>query len=385
MFRDRSPLNRSTTNNPTNSNMTTNSTLSYNDIQIRFNFAKCMVPEYFGGSKELNYFLTNAKEFIDKFTFTDEVLTSYFFRYVISQIKGEARDLITLHNPKSFEEVKTILLNKYKDPRSEENLLTLLTTSFQNHNQNFEEFALEINQKLHKLKENAQIEYSNQIAFLQLKFNDYERQALYAFISGLKEPYCSFVRQQNPINIDACVNICREYDNIQAQINYKNFLRQNMSKKNVFKQPTHFNSQQISTNRNNFKFENSFSRGPINFPPKRTQQTPFSTNVQANQSPRVNVFKPQNNTSHLPKPTPMSINSRNTYHSFNRNTQNNSQNQRYNHFARQIPTHPGIVVEEIHNTETSSREKPHNPENETNSQEESLENFPEITQYQDLT
>lgn len=367
MSRDRSPLNRDILE----TKMTTSATLSYSDIQIRFNFAKCMVPEYFGGSKDLNYFLINAKEFIDKFTFTDEILTTYFFKYVTSQVKGEARDLVTLYNPKTFDELKQLLLNKYKDPCSEENLLTILTTSFQNFNQSFEEFASEINQKLYKLKENAQIEYLNQPDFLQLKFLDYEKQALYAFISGLKEPHCSFVRQKNPKNIDDCINICREYENIQAQINYKNFLRQNLSKKNVYK-PTVAPQQHFNSYRNNIRFENSFPRGPVNLPPRKPQQTNFPTNVQAFQHPKNNVFRPQNNSHNLPKPTPMSVNTRNTFRpnfqnghqsqNFkNHNYQNKFQNnQRYNHFARQGPPHPDIVIEEIHNTEVEPQEEPQN-------------------------
>lgn len=56
-----------------------NSNLSYQDIQIRFNLAKHKGPEYFGGSKDFFYFLSQAKKFKNNFTFTDEVLNEYFF------------------------------------------------------------------------------------------------------------------------------------------------------------------------------------------------------------------------------------------------------------------------------------------------------------------
>lgn len=383
MFRDRSPLAREISNfensnilnsENLNSNMP-NPTLSYTDIQCRFNFAKSMVPEYFGGPKDLSYFLNSSKEFIGKFTFTDIDLNRYFLQYVISQIKGEARDLINLHNPKSFDEIKTILLNKYRDPRSEENLLTLLTTSFQSHNQDFEEFALEINKKVHSLKENAQIEYSDQTAFLELKFKDYERQALYAFISGLKEPYCSFVRQQNPQTLDSCVNTCREYDNIQAQINYKNFLRQNISRKNIPKPMHNQNSrpsphhQNNAPNRFNFNPNNNFFRNPNNFSPNRPQQRNFTPNPQNN---TPNVFKPRTtNNNNSPTPTPMSMYSKYTSRLDRDNFQPRNNNN-YNHFARQGPARPGVVVEEIHNTEANTPEDP-------------SENFQENSQFLDST
>lgn len=356
MNRDRSPIKRYITN----CESTKMATISYSDIQCRFNFAKCMVPEYFGGSKDLNYFLNSSKEFLDKFTFTDVDLNRYFLQYVISQVKGDARDVVTLNNPKTFEELKTLLLRKYKDPSSEENLLTNLTTSFQQYNQDFEEFALEINQKLHKLKENAQIEYSDQDSFLKLKYRDYDKQALYSFVSGLREPYCSFVRQQNPINLDNCISICREYDNIQAQINYKNFLRQNMSKKNTFKNhntsANHQHSQNNQRPHTNFHANasphiNSFPRGPINL----STNKPYQKSFQAPQNDK-NVFKPRYNTDHLPKPTPMSTTTRHTFQ--NNNQRSNFQRQNFNPFARQVPSHPGIVVEELHNMEEDFQKNP---------------------------
>lgn len=395
MFRDRSPLNRERTlsesnlkntsdNLSQNNTMATAATLSYSDIQATFNFAKCMVPEYFGGSKDLNYFLTNSKEFLDKFTFTEVNLNSYFLRYVFSQVKGEARDILTLYNPKSFDELKNLLLNKYRDPCSEENLLTLLNTSFQNQNQTFEEFALEINKKLHKLKENAQIDYSDQTVFRDLKYKDYERQALYAFISGFKEPYCSFIRQKSPTSLDACVNICREYDNIQAQINYKNFLRQNMSKKNIFKpsiqntnnvRPNYNNPFQNHQRPNNFQ-NNSFPRGPINFNFNHRPQRNF-TNTH-NFPNRSNVFRPQNqnHSNQFPKPTPMSVSSRNTLRSDFHNGHGGPRNS--NHFARQVPSHPGIIVEELHNTEEI-------PSSEGNSFDDPNENFQINASYPDTS
>lgn len=373
MFRDRSPLSRDNLNNSNsessslnNINMPNPATLSYSDIQCRFNFAKCMVPEYFGGAKDLSYFLNSSKEFLDKFTFTDQDLNRYFLQYVISQIKGDARDLIALNHPKTFDEVKTLLLNKYRDPSSEENLLTSLTTSFQNNNQNFEEFALEINHKLHKLKENAQIEYSNNNDLLKLKYSDYDRQALYSFVSGLKEPYCSFVRQQNPTNLDACISICRDYDNIQTQINYKNFLRQNMSKKNNFRnsngnnfQNSNFNNiQRPSVNQNyngqQTSYSNTFPRGPVDVFNSRPQHRNFNNNNNNNANNKPNVFKPRYNTDHLPKPTPMSTTSRFT--SQLNNNRHNFQSHGYNHFARQGPARPGVIVEEIHNVEEDSPE-----------------------------
>ena len=297
------------------------------------------------------------------------------------------------------------MLRKYREPRGEENLFTSLTTSFQGPNINFEEFALDVNSKLHKLKENAQIEYSEQLDFLRLKYTDYERQALYAFISGLREPYCSYIRQQNLTSIDACVNSCREYDNIQAQINYKNFLRQNMSKRNTINSTQ---SRFFNNNNNNFdqrrphqnNNHNNFNRQHF------SNNNNFNDFNRQNLTPTQNVFKPGSNNNNLPKPTPMTVTSRNTLrsnfqngrsthrqdnnhqHFSNYNTNRNYSNQQnkypqnYNHFARQGPARPGIIIEEIHNTENNVQQEQMPFEN--NSAEFS-ENFPLHAQYQNLT
>lgn len=42
--------------------------------------------------------------------------------------RGEARDLAILNNPTNFNKLKNLLLNKYRDLRSEKFLLTSLTT-----------------------------------------------------------------------------------------------------------------------------------------------------------------------------------------------------------------------------------------------------------------
>ena len=69
---------------------------------------------------------------------------------------------------------------------------------------------------------------------------------------------------------------------------------------------------------------------------------------------QTNVFKPRNDNINLPKPTPMSILTRNTYSQGN---QNQMQNQnRPNHFQN---NRYNIIVEELYNVEQNN-ESPEN-------------------------
>lgn len=74
-----------------------------------------------------------------------KILHGHFFQWF--QIKGEARDLVILSNSSTFEELQILLLDKSRDPRSEQ-LLLISLTSFQLWNQSYEKYANEIKLRL---------------------------------------------------------------------------------------------------------------------------------------------------------------------------------------------------------------------------------------------
>jgi len=364
MIRDRSPLKRESQsdsesedifsffNTLINLNTMTQPSLSYSDIQVRFNFAKNMVPEYSGGSKDLCFFIKNAEKFINNFTFSDTLLNEYFFNYVISQIKGEARDLVILNNPTDFKTLKELLLSKYKDPRSEQLLLTSLTTCYQLHNQSFEYYSNEIKLRLQKLKENVQLNTAD-INTINIKNQMFDEQARCTFIAGLKEPHHSYILHLNPPSLDDCINQCRVYDNLQQHNNYLNFMRNNSHKSTNYKKPQQ-NFNHLNKN-NNHSFGNQqnsqFPRGPIQMPAPRFVRNNFPTNRQVF-GRQTNVFKPRNDNANFPKPTPMSTTTRNT--NFQGNQMQN-QNRPY-HFQN---NRNNIIVEELYNVEQNT-ESPEN-------------------------
>lgn len=410
MYRDRSPLrstegNSSDTdeetslkNNKNNLNKMSNptTTLSYNDIQLRFNFAKCMVPEYSGGSKDLCFFLKNAGKFIENFTFTDTVLNEYFFQYVLSQIKGEARDLVILNNPPNWNELKKLLLTKYKDPRSEQLLITSLTTCYQLPNQNFEYYANELKLRLQRLKENVQLNNSDENT-IKIKNEMFDEQARCTFIAGLKEPHYNYILHLNPSTLDDCINQCRIFDNLQQHNNYLNFMRNNSHKKNYnLNKPQNISNPGLRTpfKQNSFPCQpynsqdnSQFPRGPVQLPMPRSVHNNFPTNRQVFGT-QTNVFRPRNNTN-FPRPTPMSVSTRNTFTPRNSN-QSQIQNRPYNHFQNSEKNKPNKIIEEIYNVDLSENpetfyESSENPETFYENYPSETENFPDQASPENMT
>lgn len=317
-----------------------------NELKIRFEFAKTLVPEYHGGSKSLFYFISNTEKFLANFTFNDATLTDYFLQYVISQIKGEAKDLVILNNPPSWIALKTLLLNKYKDPRSEQLLLTNLTSCFQKHSQTFEQYATELQSRLQSLKECVSLNTEDG-AERNAKNVMFDNIAKNTFIAGVKEPYNTYLMNLQPISLDDCINKCRIYDDLKQQTNYHNFLRNSTQKhqqKPSFKPPQ---IQQIPTFsqpiRPNFS---NFSRP---FPEMQRPRAPFYQPQM-----RPNVFGPQNNSARQSqKPTPMSISTRQTP------IQQQIPFKSNNFFRPTGPPNPYIHIEEIHQQNAEQEEHDH--------------------------
>lgn len=162
------------------------------------------------------------------------------------------------------------------------------------------------------------------------------------------------MRQQTPTNLELAINLCRSYDNLQIQINYKNFLRQNLPRQksnNNFRHPnshtnsnnSHFNhNPQFHTRPNTYQARPSFPRNSTGFQPR---QPIFNQPVRP-YNPRTNVFAPNPNYNPSNKPTPMSgvstINHNKTPQMHHNHFQNRNNSTRQN---------PNFTVQELFNCE----------------------------------
>lgn len=393
-FRDRSPLNRKTTNlsnsNPKQKDTDIATQKPNNLIMANYpeiSIAREMIPQYEGGSRNLTYFIQQCEKFIDTYRNKTEgqencTFNKLLFEICCSKLVDAARDTLVISNCTTWSEVKKALTTRFGDPRNETLLENDLTTCFQLSNETYDQYYEKIRSKLQQLLEHLTITEDN--SDLQVfKTKMFNQKALDTFKAGLLEPYRSFISYKSVKSLEDCLLQLRNYDNHQQQVNFLNFIRQKSSSKQMTRPITQqfkptlqqrppFTNQFRQTNftplhNNHYNNQNrsQFPRGPINIQ-NRQVPTRFPTNSQ--------VFGRKLE----PKPTPMSVSTTNTAR-----PRNISKPQ--NHF--QNSQSPNFVSEELYNIEEPQQiqlefEDPseyyENYENPQNLEEfdEAAENFP---------
>ncbi|XP_031785915.1 GATA zinc finger domain-containing protein 14-like [Nasonia vitripennis] len=237
---------------------------------------------------------------------------------------------------------------RYSDPSSEDLLYNKLSSCFQLSNQNYEKYADEIKQRLNKLKEHINLNNQDR-NLISMKIGFYENVAKNTFINGIKEPYHTHLTHFELADIEACLIKCRKLDNHEQQAACLNFARQRESKPKT--NNVNNNSKGTSpfmNQRNNSPFNNSgANKSPFSFAPRpATAQNNFVPTFANNFGRPI-----QQN-----RPTPMSINTRNT------NRPNNNQSNRSNNFVPQNKFFrstgpPNFISEELHYQEEQQPEE----------------------------
>ncbi|KAL3277808.1 hypothetical protein HHI36_013150 [Cryptolaemus montrouzieri] len=151
---------------------------------------------------------------------------------VKSKLIGEARDVLINSRCSRWGEIKDVLTNTFGDPRSGEILLHDLTTCYQRHNESYEQNHENIKQKLQVLLEHISIREAYQDIKIS-KENNYTNLALYAYKSGLLEPYCSHLLNIHFDTLESALMECRKFNNERAHISFMNFLRGQSESTNV--------------------------------------------------------------------------------------------------------------------------------------------------------
>lgn len=333
--------------------------MAVNFAEIRL--AKETIPQYEGGSKNLSYFLMQCEKFIRAYKSPIDVcpLNNLLFETCCSQLTGVARDILVTSDCSTWAKLKKALLDRFGDQRNETLLATDLNTCYQLINETYDSYYERIKNKLQILLEHVTIREQDE-GLKQYKISLHKASALDTFKAGLLEPYRTHLSNQTVESIEDCMLQLRNYDNHKKQVEFLNFMRNKAPEKhhnNVHRnanqrsfshtprftastpqsnnqfsnfRPFHqnrFNNSYHQNNNNNYN-QNGFPRGPVNYQTRPVQNRYF-TNSQ--------VFgrKPE------PKPTPMSISTRNTF--------NPSRNQPNNHFQKSGPSN--FTSEELYNME----------------------------------
>lgn len=332
------------------------------------------IPSWEPGNN-LAHFITSVERLIEHLKQRLSPTLSFVLNNTIRlKIQGEANNFLSCVNAETWDEIKSHLLQRYGDQRDEHVLAHILRTCVQFNSESHREFYVKIIEALHALIEHLQITVSdkNLVAF---KTYDYNKLANQVFLSGIKEPYRTYLMHKNYATLEQNLNACYTYDNHREQNNYYDFLRnqnktnntkpfqKQMPQKNnfypQFSNKTQQQPLQPQTFQNSFNKFKQLSQPQHTFTPKpfagcinktlpRHNQFPTSKEVFGNTPKPKSPWIPGKPTSNQFKPTPMSIQSR---------TPTNNYQQRQPFFNQNRK--PDFMVEELFHNEVDLRETNH--------------------------
>lgn len=337
--------------------------------QFKPEYLNC-VPQFDGNPNELNRYLSICESLILSFydaNNPNSFHNVYLLNSLISKLSGNARLVINIQNVNNWNELKATLTRDFADQRDDTCLnrdLVMMRQMPQERPQQFYDRCLNI---LNLLCSYVDLHEATAESKL-VKKNLYNNLALRTFLSGLREPLGTTIRCMKPTDLAAALQFVMQEDNVHYFQNSTNkpFMRPNQPQTRLpmpQQKLTNPNFMTVNTNVNPFKnfnnhtpnnifraqntHQNYFPSQPIPIQPKANQPPQrFFTNSQVFRNPQQNknVFKPNSNVTNMPKPTPMSISTRN---SSNRFQQRPFQHQP---FQQQQPQR-NFVFEELFNTE----------------------------------
>ena len=345
------------------SHLISEQTNQYNDMeQFKPEYLKC-IPDFDGNPNDLNRYLSICQNIIDKFYIVNDpncFQNTFLLNCIIGKLTGNAKLILGTQIVNTWTELKAILGRHFADQRDEACLNRDLVMLRQQNIEKPSDFYNRILHILNLLCSYVDIHETNDAAKI-LKRKLYNDLALKTFLSGLKEPLGTTIRCMRPTDLPQALQFVTEeyntqyFQNTPKPINLNPIQRpttQNFKPTNnqIFSQP--FNHQQ---NTSFFRFPNNPSLNKPIFPSQPIPITPnlnkvpnrFPTNSQVFKKPNVNVFRPNQNQS-FPKPTPMSITSRQTINNAPRPNFNGQSNSR-NFFQSSNSAPRNFVSEELYN------------------------------------
>lgn len=316
-------------------------------------YLKCL-PEFDGNPNDLHNYITISESIINKFYDTanpNSFENSYILFSITSKLQGNAKAVVNISGSTSWTELKDVLLRNFSDQRDEACLNRDMTMLRQMSNETAQKFYDRVIHLLNLICSYVNLHETSEEA-KTLKCNLYQELALKMYLAGIREPLGTTIRCMKPTKLSEALQYVIQEENVRYfQSTSSKFSMQPPRKpfespKPVFQnqhqvRPT-FPTQNFVTPNNNFRQQNYFPSQPISIRQRTNLPPPkYFTNSQVFGKPQnSNVFKPNANRQ-LPKPTPMSISTRNT-------------GKPLNYFPNANPNaKPNFVSEELYNTETT--------------------------------
>ncbi|KAF5304252.1 hypothetical protein FQA39_LY09779 [Lamprigera yunnana] len=175
------------------------------------NYAKEIIPQYKGGSKNLSYYIQQSEKFINLFQNQEQVQKNCTFNRLLyeiccSKLTGTARDVLIISNCQTWSQVKTALINRFGHCINENLLENDLIACFQLTNESYQDYYERIRTKLQCLLEqiNTRINEDNE-SLKNYKIQILNKKALATYLSGLVEPYYSFMNYHTVNSLEECL------------------------------------------------------------------------------------------------------------------------------------------------------------------------------------
>lgn len=333
-----------------------------------------MVPEFNGETELLPRFIEISEKLVRKFYNSVDVTdfqNEYLMSSLLAKIKGTAALNISSCAVRTWDDLKTALLNAYSDKRDVYTLTIEMADMKQSNTESPFEFYNRVQQFL-----NLQISYvashivdQNERAVIAQFCRNLSLRVL---LRGLKDPIGPLMRTKNPIDMNQALHMLTNDFQIESS-NLNNYPRNRAPLRLPVRQP--FRPRQPSNFIPNFNYPRpplpAITYPQTQRPLNNFQRPPFQRNYFSNNAgPSTNVFRPNLNRN-LPKPTPMSISTRNT-----------QQPSRQNQYQPNRNFRPDYSIEEVFNIENQpvpTVEHPVEEQNFENSQNfENTQNFREL-------
>lgn len=270
-----------------------------------------MVPEFHGEPELLPRFLEISEKLVNKFynaVDLNDFQNEYLMSSLLAKIKGEAALNISSCVINTWDSLKTALLTAYSDKRDIYTLNIEMVDLKQNNQESPFDFFNKIQQKL-----NLQISFiASHIAANEAPIiAQYCRNlALRILLRGLREPIGSLMRTKNPADLNAALHMLTNDFQLESVVpNY--FKANNYRPRPPLPRPT-FQQRSIQNNPQRFMYPQQQLQ-ITNFPQNPQPRLNFPRpNIPVPRPNNTNVFKPNPNRT-FPRPTPMTVSTRNTY------------------------------------------------------------------------
>lgn len=273
-------------------NKVTNMPMNNSDIS-----SICATLPEFSTGDNLSTFIKSADNLI-AFLATQEITPAQEFilnANIISRIKGEPRGFLNYSNKTIWTDVRPALLAKYGDRRSEDILVTQLSTTVQKFNETYDQYHQRVSNNLNDLLQHVTL--NNNVETVAFKTPYFKNMALKTFCSGINEPYCEYLSHFQITSLEEALQKCIAYDNHKNQQQYMNFLKTQQNKgptssrHNSYQSRHNNRSSKFSTQPHNnpqcnFNSYNTFPRNNNNSQPTNSSPCPRNDSQQNFNSPR---------------------------------------------------------------------------------------------------